>query len=304
MDNAALLQQLEKLVSEGRNPRTMNLDTLSSLELAKIINDEDRVVADAVAACIGEMAKTIDAVVAAFNKGARLIYIGAGTSGRLGVLDAVECRPTFSVTDNVVVGVIAGGEKALIHAVEGAEDNYTGGKQDLIAENLSSDDVVIGSSASGRTPYVMGALDYANELGCETACIVCNPEAPLLKTAQIGICATVGPECLTGSTRMKSGTAQKLIMNTISTASMVRIGKVYENLMVDVNATNEKLVARAIRIVMQATECSQQQAEEALEKANKSAKLAILMILTGQDVEQAKDLLDVNSGNLRKAICR
>ncbi|GLR72435.1 N-acetylmuramic acid 6-phosphate etherase [Agaribacter marinus] len=304
MNKYTLIDELDKLISEGRNPNTMTLDQLSTAHLVKTINDEDKKVAIAVEAALPQITKVVDLCTESFEKGGRLIYMGAGTSGRLGVLDAVECRPTFSVPDDMVVGLIAGGERALIHAVEGAEDDKHAGAEDLKAISLSKHDMVIGIAASGRTPYVIGGLHYANTLGCHTACVVCNPNAPLLEVAEIGICVTVGAECLTGSTRMKSGTAQKLVLNTISTASMVKIGKVYQNLMVDVNATNEKLVARATRIVMQATQCEQTVAEDALRKAQNKAKLAILMILTGNDADTASKLLDQHKGKLNTVLSK
>lgn len=297
-----MLVQLDAMASEGRNPNTINLDQVSTLELLQLINQEDQKVAESVAAVLPEIAKTVSFAQHSLEHGGRLIYVGAGTSGRLGILDAVECRPTFSVPDDLVIGLIAGGEKALIHAVEGAEDNSDKGKSDLQDITLTSNDTVIGIAASGRTPYVVGALEYAKQLGCRTSSIVCNPNAPMLHIAEVGICAHVGPECLTGSTRMKSGTAQKLILNMISTATMVKLGKVYENLMVDVNATNKKLQARAIRIVMQATQCSQSQAQQALTDADNSAKLAILMILTNTDANTAAAMLHASKGHLRNAM--
>jgi N-acetylmuramic acid 6-phosphate etherase len=297
-----LIRDLDNMLSEGRNPNTLDLDTRPTQELLRVINQEDKKVAEAVSSQLSQIACAVDTIVAAFKKGGRLIYIGAGTSGRLGVLDAVECRPTFSVPDDMVVGLIAGGERALTHAVEGAEDNIEQGKIDLQEIQLNANDVVVGIAASGRTPYVIGALEYANNTGCRTVCLVCNPNAPLLKIAHTGICVAVGPECLTGSTRMKSGSAQKLVLNMLSTASMVKIGKVYENLMVDVNATNHKLEARAIRIVMQATACSVEQAQTALAKAENSAKLAILMVLTNSSAQQVRRLLDDADGFLRNAL--
>jgi len=280
----------------------MRLDQLSTCELLTLINKEDQKVADAVAKALPEIIKAVDFAVESLQNGGRLIYIGAGTSGRLGVLDAVECRPTFSVSNNVVIGIIAGGESALINAVEGAEDSEIDGVDDLKAVQLCSNDVVVGIAASGRTPYVISALRYAKSLSCKTVSLVCNPTSPMLTMVDAGICAEVGPECLTGSTRMKSGSAQKIVLNMISTAAMVKLGKVYENLMVDVNASNEKLRARAIRIVMQATQCTESQAEKSLEHAGNSAKLAILMLLTKQDATSAKALLDNNHGHLRKAL--
>ncbi|MDT0595359.1 N-acetylmuramic acid 6-phosphate etherase [Glaciecola petra] len=297
-----LIKQLDSLVSEGRNPHTMNLDTLSNSDLLTVINQEDQKVALAVEKALPQITQAVDFAYESLKNGGRLIYIGAGTSGRLGVLDAVECRPTFSVPDELVVGLIAGGESALIHSVEGAEDNPLAGKSDLANIALSAKDIVIGIAASGRTPYVIGALEYANQTGCHTVSLVCNPNSPMLDVCDVGICAEVGPECLTGSTRMKSGTAQKLVLNMISTASMVKLGKVYENLMIDVNASNQKLRARAVRIVMQATQCNQELAKTTLDQANNSAKLAILMILTSTNAENAKTLLDNSQGHLRQAI--
>jgi len=300
--SALLIKQFDSMISEGRNPSTMDLDTLNTYDLLKVINDEDKIVAVAVSEALDEIAQGVEAIVQAFKQGGRLIYIGAGTSGRLGVLDAVECRPTFSVADDMVIGLIAGGERALTNAVEGAEDNKQQGVADLIEANLCTHDVVVGIAASGRTPYVVGALEYANELGCHSICVVCNSNAPLMTLAKTAICLSVGPECLTGSTRMKSGTAQKLVLNMLSTASMVKMGKVYENLMVDLNASNQKLEARAIRIVMQATGCDKQTASKALEQANNSAKLAILILLTNTSAEQAKTMLEQSKGFLRDAL--
>lgn len=299
---SSLLEQLEHLVSEGRNPNTMQLDSMSTLDVLTTINNEDAMVPKAVSKAIPQIEKAVEFAIESFQQNGRLIYVGAGTSGRLGILDAVECRPTFSVPDDMVVGLIAGGEKALIHAVEGAEDSPSLAMEDLKNIQLSQKDTVIGIAASGRTPYVIGAIDYANNIGCKTASIVCNPSSILLTSANAGICVEVGPECLTGSTRMKSGTAQKLVLNMISTTAMIKMGKVYENLMVDVNATNEKLKARAIRIVMQATQCSESVAQTALKQAENKAKLAILLILTGLDVDQAEQLLIKQNGHLREAL--
>ena len=297
-----LLQQLEQIVSEGRNPNTMNIDLVSTHELLGMINNEDKAVPLAVERVLPAITQAVDAAVSQIQKGGRLIYIGAGTSGRLGILDAVECRPTLSVPDDLVIGLIAGGERALTHAVEGAEDDKMAGAEDLRALQLQDNDMVVGIAASGRTPYVIGALEYAGQIGAQTACLVCNPAAPLLDVAQIKIAVTVGPECLTGSTRMKSGTAQKLVLNMLSTATMIKLGKAYENLMVDVNASNQKLVARATRIVMQATHCKQSEAEVALNEANNSAKLAILMLLTNRSAAEAEALLGKADGFLRRAV--
>ncbi len=234
-----LAKSLNKVVSEGRSPDTLDIDTLSTQGILTRLNNEDAKVANAVALQIPQIAKAVDAATISIKNGGRLIYIGAGTSGRLGILDAVECRPTFSVPDEMVVGVIAGGEKAVQHAVEGAEDNFDAGRTDLESLSLTQNDTVIGISASGRTPYVSGALEYARSLGCFTGAIACSPNATIFENADTVICPVVGPEALTGSTRMKSGTAQKLILNMISTSAMIKLGKTYQNLMVDVNATNE-----------------------------------------------------------------
>ncbi len=300
-DNA-LLASLETLISEGRNPDTMDIDTLPTEAILARINREDAKVAPAVAGLIPGIAEVVDAVVERIAAGGRLIYVGAGTSGRLGILDAVECRPTFSVPDSLVIGIIAGGEQALTHAIEGAEDNSDQGAADLHAHTLSNKDVVIGLSASGRTPYVEGALKHATKTGCFTAAVACSPDAPIFEHASVPLCAVVGPECLTGSTRMKSGTAQKLILNMISTASMIRLGKTYENLMVDVNASNAKLRARAVRIVMQATDCTEDVARDALVRADNKTKVAIVMLLTGTDADTARQRLDSSQGFLREAV--
>jgi N-acetylmuramic acid 6-phosphate etherase len=280
----------------------LDIDTLTTDGILTRINNEDAKVANAVALQIPQIAKAVDAATDSIKSGGRLIYVGAGTSGRLGILDAVECRPTFSVPDELVVGVIAGGEKAIQHAVEGAEDDFDAGRTDLENLALRKNDTVVGISASGRTPYVSGALEYAHSLGCFTGAIACSPNAAIFTNADVAICPIVGPEALTGSTRMKSGTAQKLILNMISTSTMIRLGKTYQNLMVDVNATNEKLKARALRIVMQATECSEDVALAALRACNNKAKVAILMVLTGQTAEQAAAQLDANGGYLRTAV--
>jgi N-acetylmuramic acid 6-phosphate etherase len=297
-----ILKQLNHIPSEGINPASEQIDLMSTGDALQCINQQDSLVASAVAKAIPEITLAVDAAVACLKQGGRLIYIGAGTSGRLGILDAVECRPTFSVPDNIIVGIIAGGETALTNAVEGAEDDIGAAQRDLDNIQFNNQDMLIGIAASGRTPYVIGALNYAVSINAITACVVCNPNAPLIEIADIGICANVGAEVLTGSTRMKSGTAQKLILNMISTASMIKLGKTYKNLMVDVNATNEKLVARAIRIVMQATECDQQTAIDALSIAKSNAKLAILKILKNSDITTCENLLKSNDGFLRRAL--
>jgi len=302
MTNDALIAALSHLVSEGRNPETMDIDLLSSLEIVQRINQQDQLVPLAVEKVLPDVAEAVDKITAAFKNGGRLIYMGAGTSGRLGVLDASECPPTFGVSDQMVVGLIAGGPEAILKAKEGAEDSLTLGVDDLKAIEFNNTDVVVGIAASGRTPYVIGALEYANEIGATTVAVSCNPDSPIAEIADIAISPLVGPEALTGSTRLKSGTAQKLVLNMLTTASMIRLGKSYQNLMVDVKATNKKLIARAARIVMQATECDINSATRLLEKTGYDVKLAILMQLTGMDLASAKHQLKTQDGFLRKAV--
>ena len=300
--DTSLHHQLQQLVSEGRNPRTTDIDLMSSLEIVSVMNTEDRSVPDAVEKALPDVARAVDAIVTAFNEGGRLIYIGAGTSGRLGVLDASECPPTYGVPPTMVVGLIAGGPNALTNAVEGAEDDADAGAADLAAIDLTARDVVVGIAVSGRTPYVIGALDRAKTVGATTVALTCNPDSPIARMADVSIAPVVGPEVVTGSTRLKSGTAQKLVLNMLSTASMVRIGKTYGNLMVDMIASNQKLVARAARMVSQATGATLAEAEEALGKAGNQSKLAILMILTGADADTARARLEAAGGVLRGAI--
>ncbi|HDZ9288825.1 TPA: N-acetylmuramic acid 6-phosphate etherase [Vibrio cholerae] len=302
MTNDALIAALSHLVSEGRNPDTMDIDLLSSQEIVERLNQQDKQVPLAVEAVLPQIAQALDKITAAFKQGGRLIYLGAGTSGRLGVLDASECPPTFGVSDQMVIGLIAGGKEAMFTAQEGAEDNATLGAHDLQQIDFSSKDVLVGIAASGRTPYVIGALEYANDLGATTIALSCNPDSPIAEIAQIAISPVVGPEALTGSTRLKSGTAQKLVLNMLTTASMIRLGKSYQNLMVDVRATNRKLIARAVRIVMQATDCQREEAEALLKESHNNAKLAILMHLTGMNYEQATAKLSQSDGFLRRAM--
>ena len=302
MTNDALIAALSHLVSEGRNPDTMDIDLLSSQEIVERLNQQDKQVPLAVEAVLPQIAQAVDKITAAFKQGGRLIYLGAGTSGRLGVLDASECPPTFGVSDQMVIGLIAGGKEAMFTAQEGAEDNATLGAHDLQQIDFSSKDVLVGIAASGRTPYVIGALEYANDLGATTIALSCNPDSPIAEIAQIAISPVVGPEALTGSTRLKSGTAQKLVLNMLTTASMIRLGKSYQTLMVDVRATNRKLIARAVRIVMQATDCQREEAEALLKESHNNAKLAILMHLTGMNYEQATAKLSQSDGFLRRAM--
>ena len=293
---------LGALVSETRNPQTLDLDALTTIELVSRFNQQDALVADAVKATLPQVANAVDAAAASLKAGGRIIYMGAGTSGRLGVLDASECPPTFGVPHGRVVGLIAGGPGALLKAVEGAEDNAQLGEDDLVSLNLTPDDLVVGLAASGRTPYVIGGLKFARQTGCTTVAISCNPDSPIAHEADIAISPVVGPEALTGSTRLKSGTAQKLVLNMISTGAMVKFGKVYQNLMVDMKATNVKLVDRACRMLMEATGASREAAEIVLKQTDYEVKPAILMVLSGLDAASARAKLDLHHGFLRAAL--
>ena len=297
-----LLQTLSTLITEQRNPNSIHVDSLSALEIVQLMNEEDKQVPLAIEKCLPLIAQAVERIVAAFQQDGRLVYIGAGTSGRLGVLDASECPPTFGVSPEMVKGIIAGGERALRHPIEGAEDSKTQAVVDLQTIHFSSQDVLVGIAASGRTPYVIGALEYAKSLGSVTVSIASNPNSAMANIVDIAIDTVVGPEVLTGSSRLKSGTAQKLVLNMLTTASMILMGKCYQNLMVDVQASNEKLKARAIRIVMQATDCDKALAEETLKQADQNAKLAIMMILSGLDRAQAEALLEKHHGKLQLAL--
>ena len=297
-----LLQTLSTLITEQRNPNSMHVDSLSALEIVQLMNQEDKQVPLAIEKCLPQIAQAVERIVAAFQQGGRLVYIGAGTSGRLGVLDASECPPTFGVSPEMVKGIIAGGERALRHPIEGAEDSKAQAVIDLQTIHFSSKDVLVGIAASGRTPYVIGALEYAKSLGSVTVSIASNPNSAMANIVDIAIDTVVGPEVLTGSSRLKSGTAQKLVLNMLTTASMILMGKCYQNLMVDVQASNKKLKARAIRIVMQATDCDKALAEETLKQADQNAKLAIMMILSGLDRAQAEALLEKHQGKLQLAL--
>lgn len=299
-----LVKLLSKITTEGQNPDTLDIDLLDSLGVLSKINREDKKVALIVEKILPEIARGVDLIVDAFACGGRLIYIGAGTSGRLGVLDSVECPPTFSVPDNMVIGILAGGESAMYKAVEGAEDNKQMAIDDLTAIDLTHNDIVVGIAASGRTPYVLSAMAYGKSQGAKVIGVSCSQNSTYAKHTDVNICAVVGAEALTGSTRMKSGTAQKLILNMLSTASMIRSGKSYKNLMIDVNASNEKLYARAVRIVMQATECDFNTAEQALKQSNNQTKLASLMVLTGLGAKESEAILLKNKGFLRQAVIK
>ena len=293
---------LAGMSTETRNSRTMDLDIMTPLEIVTVMNEEDARVPEAIKPQLNNIAQCVSWATQSIEAGSRLIYMGAGTSGRLGVLDAAECPPPFGVSPETVVGLIAGGDKAFIKAVEGAEDSAALGRQDLANIGLTKTDVVVGIAASGRTPYVLGGLEYAKEMGCHTVGISCNPGSAVGGAAELAIEVVPGPECLTGSTRLKAGTAQKLILNMISTATMVRCGKAFQNLMVDVVPTNEKLRVRAENIVMEATGVAREQAKEALLQAGDKVKTAILMILVGCGREEAEEKLEKTNGHIREAM--
>lgn len=295
-------QKLTLLTTESRNDRTMHIDTADTTEILRIMNEEDQKVATAVQQVLPAIEVTVNFAFDSLKSGGRLIYIGAGTSGRLGVLDAVECPPTFSTDPSLVQGIMAGGEKAFVKAVEGAEDKEELGEQDLREIDLNSKDTVIGIAASGRTPYVIGALSYARSVGAKAVALSCNENAPISEAADHSIEVIVGPEVLTGSTRLKAATAHKMILNMISTTSMVQLGKAYENLMVDVNVSNYKLKDRAINIIRKITNVSYELANETLEAAHNEVKTAIVMLEANKDYEKAKLLLEKSSGYVRKAI--
>ena len=294
--------QLDELPTETRNARTGELDRLPVPELLRIMNDEDARVAPAVREALPQIARTVDLVVQALSAGGRLVYIGAGTSGRIGLLDAVECQPTFGTEPGRVVGLIAGGPNAFALAVEGAEDDAELGENDVKALGVGADDMVIGLAASGRTPYVLGALAAARSCGAPTAGVSCNSDSPLGAAADIAIEIPTGAEVLTGSTRLKAGTAQKLVCNMITTAAMVRLGKVYGNLMVDLLPTNAKLVDRAQRIVREATGCTIDEARTALRASGNHAKTAVVMVLAGCSAEEARTRLSTAAGRVRDAL--
>ena len=293
---------LNAMTTESRNPNTMELDTMSALEIVTVMNREDEKVPEAIRPCLPQIARCAELASEAIRSGGRIVYMGAGTSGRLGVLDAVECPPTFGVPYDTVIGLVAGGNASFHRPIEDAEDKPEEGVKDLKAIELTHSDMVIGIAASGRTPYVLGGLEYARRLGCPTAAIACNVNSPIATAADLAIEVSPGPECLTGSTRLKAGTCQKLILNMISTAAMVRCGKAYQNLMVDVDPCNEKLVIRARKIVMEATGCSEEEATQTIAQAQGHPKTAITMILAGCNAEEAKSRLERCGGHVREAI--
>ncbi|WP_026679301.1 N-acetylmuramic acid 6-phosphate etherase [Fictibacillus gelatini] len=295
-------EHLSSLTTEMRNQNTTHIDTADTIDILTVMNEEDQKVALAVKKVLPKVKVAVEYAFESLKKGGRLIYIGAGTSGRLGVLDAVECPPTFSTSPETVLGIMAGGEKAFVKAVEGAEDNAELGKTDLEAVHLTSNDTVIGIAASGRTPYVVGALQYARSIGAKAVALSCNENARISQVADHAIEVIVGPEVLTGSTRMKAATAHKMILNMISTTTMIRLGKAYENLMVDVHVSNHKLKERAINIIKTVTGTSYDVAKETLEKANHEVKTAIVMIKTEKTYDEAKALLAEAGGYVSKAI--
>ena len=294
--------EINQLTTEKRNPNTMHLDQMSVGQVLELMNKEDQQVPEAIAEALGQIEAAVETIIQSFNAGGRLIYFGAGTSGRLGVLDAAECVPTFGVSPDLVVGLIAGGDKAMVEAVEGAEDSLTLAEEDFKKLKLNANDTVVGIAASGRTPYVIGGLQYAQSIGAKTVSIACNQQAKISGFAQIPIEVDCGPEVLTGSTRLKAGTAQKLILNMLSTVSMIGIGKVYQNLMVDVQATNEKLEERSKRIIMAATECSYEEAASYFEAANHKVKVAIVMILTNLDATEASRKISAANGFVNQVL--
>lgn len=294
--------ELKKIATEQRNPNTMNIDTLPTIEMVKLINQEDHKVAEAVALVTDKIAEAIDVIADRMSKGGRLIYCGAGTSGRLGILDAVECPPTYSTEPEMVQALMAGGYPAIFKAVEGAEDSKELGIEDMKGIDFGAGDVLVGIAASGRTPYVLGCMEYAKELGAPTVSVTCCPGSVLDNFADIGIAPCPGPEVITGSTRMKSGTAQKMVLNMLSTGTMIKLGKVYGNLMVDVKPSNEKLIRRCVTIVCNATGCDDATATAVLEKCGYRPKTAIIMILCGVEAEEALALLDKADGRVAKVL--
>ena len=293
---------LDKLITEQPNPASEAIDAKPTEEILRIINDEDRKVPDAVAAEIPNIARAVDLVVDRMRKGGRLFYVGAGTSGRLGVLDAAECPPTFQVPPDLVQGVIAGGEAALGRATEASEDDPEAGAADLRARGFSSRDIAFGITASGRTPYVLGAVAEARRLGAATVGLSCNPDSELARRVDVAITPVTGPEIIAGSTRMKAGTATKLVLNMVSTAAMIRLGYVYGNLMVNVRPLNEKLAARARRIVATAGGVDSEKAAQLLEAAGGDVRTAVLMARFGADADEARRKLEAAGGRLSEAI--
>ena len=292
----------EHRLTERRNPASKHLDRMTALEIVRLMNREDCKVAKAVGRELPAIARTVEAIVSAMRRGGRLIYVGAGSSGRMAVLDAAECPPTFGISPKRIVALIAGGRRAVTGAVEGAEDSMRNGERDLRARKLTRDDIVVGIAASGTTPYVLGTLQYARKRGATTVAITANRRMPVARVANIVIALEVGPEVLTGSTRLKAGTSQKMVLNMLSTAAMTRLGHVYENLMIDAEMTNEKLASRAVRILQEASGKSVSAAEHALRAAGHNMRVALVMLKLGASASESKRALRQAGGNLRLAL--
>ena len=302
MAETNVFQELAGLVTESRNPSSYDVDIMSTEEIVRLINQEDHLVAEAVEKEIPYIIKAVDIVAEAFRNGGRLIYIGAGTSGRLGVLDASECPPTFGSDPEMVQGLIAGGIEALYQAQEGSEDLKDQGVSDLLDKKITPKDVVCGIAASQRTPYVIGALEEAKKRGAKTLFIICNPREVVQVDVDVAICPVPGPEVIMGSTRMKAGSTQKMVLNILTTSAMIKQGKVYENMMIDLQQNSQKLIERSKKIIMLATDVDYENASRFLEESNGHVKSAILMAMTGIDLKQAKSLLDENDGFIKKAL--
>jgi len=298
----AVLRELDQLPTEQDNPRSADLDMQPALAIARTINREDRTVAGVVEHALPEIARAIDWVAEAFSRGGRLIYVGAGTSGRLAALDALECPPTFDVSPNMVQFIMAGGPTALVKAIEADEDSRTLGVREIRKKKPKQNDVVVGIAASGRTPFTVAAVEYAKRRGARTIAVSCNRNTPLGRAADLAIVVETGPEVVSGSTRMKAGTAQKMVLNMISTGAMVRMGYVYGNLMVNLDQKNSKLTARALTIVQRALKTSRLRARRALEAANHSVPVAIVMAQAGVSRREAESVLKISHGYVRQAI--
>jgi N-acetylmuramic acid 6-phosphate etherase len=297
-----IFDEIKDLITESRNPATREIDAKSTTEILQLINDEDRQIAGIVASEIAYVAAAVELLVAAFKNGGRLFYVGAGTSGRLGVLDASECPPTYGTDPEMIQGLIAGGYKALVRSQEGVEDIFEQGARDLLDHGFSAKDVACGIAASRRTPYVLGALTQARQLGGKTIYLTCNPRSEITIPVDVAICPVVGPEVVMGSTRMKAGTATKLVLNMLTTTAMIRLGKVYENMMVDLQMTSKKLEERSKRTVMLVTSVSYEEAGRVLEQAGGHVKAALVMILAGVNVQEARRRLEQAGGFVRQAV--
>jgi N-acetylmuramic acid 6-phosphate etherase len=302
MSDSKLYSELQKLATERKNPRSTHIDTASTREILRVINDEDKLVAGAVEKELDYIEQAADIIISAFRNGGRLFYVGAGTSGRLGILDASECPPTFGSPPEMVQGIIAGGMDAVFAAVEGAEDSVSGGATAIMAAGITSDDVICGLAASGRTPFVIGAIEQAGSIGCKTLFITCSERSVFAVPVDVAICVVVGPEVVMGSTRMKSGTAQKLVLNMLTTTAMVRMGKTYENMMIDLQMTNKKLVERSRGTVMTICDISYTEASDLLREANGHVKSALVMHLAAITYDEALERLEKNNGFVRLAI--